>query len=443
MTRKSIQRGFTLVELLVVIAIIGILIALLLPAVQAAREAARRGQCSNNMKQLGIALHNYHTSLGSFPPASTGPPNMSPIGRSLDGMTAYNDPGTATNFPLDRQVTVDFSEAVTEQPNFRGMPTGHCYSWIALTLPYMEGSAVSNRLNFNRLTWDGTAYNAPGATGGTTTNIDTARVVIPSLICPSFAGDSRANATYFGRIEVAPMRFAGNIALTNYAGFGASTLDKHFSFQQDGLLIYPTPFQKAGVKLSSIQDGSSNTFLCGESKEASISAWYEASTASFWALHWNPGTASGEMTLASSGNLQTVGANTDNNSNPFAIPDPTQTPPNRPALNFGGGELDPRLANPSTDDVVYFLPIQDQGGDDPDAFQDGGSSLPWTGFGSSDGSSITTIAWNWGPSSDHPGGANHLMGDGSVRFVPDGVNVIVYFSSATRSGRETDTVSSL
>ena len=110
---RGLRRGFTLIELLVVIAIIGVLIALLLPAVQAAREAARRAQCTNNLKQLGIALNTYHDQFGVFPPG---------------GMTQNGDPWGATANDL---------------------------SWRALILPQMEQGNLYNSINVNVQTWGG------------------------------------------------------------------------------------------------------------------------------------------------------------------------------------------------------------------------------------------------------------------------------------------------
>ena len=114
------ERGFTLVELLVVITIIAILIALLLPAVQAAREAARRLQCCNNFKQVGIAMHNYHSALGCFPPGS------------IMWMGTMAEPAC---YPLPTTGA------------WQGYYGG--WGWGTFILPFLEQQAVYDKFNFN------------------------------------------------------------------------------------------------------------------------------------------------------------------------------------------------------------------------------------------------------------------------------------------------------
>lgn len=209
--RSSPRRGgFTLVELLVVIAIIGVLVALLLPAVQAAREASRRSKCSNNLKQIGLAMHNHHDTLNVFPYAQFG--------------------GYANNSSL---------------PAPPALSTKSCITWPILILPFAEQQplydTITNYLTNNPTV---TAYGAP------TTVKDNK---IPLYMCPTDPNMGKVHATE---------GFHGN-----YLACNGNTLnwDGTANLPQAGGTANTGPIL-VGVRqgMAAITDGTSNTILASE-----------------------------------------------------------------------------------------------------------------------------------------------------------------------------------
>jgi len=206
------RRGFTLVELLVVIAIIGILVALLLPAVQAAREAARRTQCANNSKQLGIGLHNYHDTFKIFPPAGM---------HQAANITAWNGYGSG-----NKQL---------------GVP------WAGLILPFIEQGNLFTKINYT-VEWQN---NANAIVWGTN---------VPGFICPSdpFAAvqfnDSNGNW--------ARGNYGANLGIGNSAAWN---IYRNQNSAQRGILGY-----QQSANMGGIVDGTSNTVLLWELRAGSV-----------------------------------------------------------------------------------------------------------------------------------------------------------------------------
>lgn len=215
MSPSFYRKAFTLVELLVVIAIIGILIALLLPAVQAAREAARRSSCSNNLKQVGLALHMYHDIHNQLPPGWVG-----------------FDPSTGL-------------------PHWFGLPG---WGWNARILPYMEqGAAYKNLVHFNLPITD-------------SSNAEARLYPIHTFHCPSDVGEKtftlQGGGAFVGAGSFSPVE----LATGNYIGmFG--TIDIHVAAaagtngQCEGNGSF---FLNRGVRFADITDGLSNTLIVGE-----------------------------------------------------------------------------------------------------------------------------------------------------------------------------------
>ncbi len=208
------RRAFTLVELLVVIAIIGILVGLLLPAVQAAREAGRRIQCTNNLKQQVLAMHNHHDAFKRFPSALQ-------IGTTWYTSFKRNPPPSGV-------------AAATGYPN-----DGPFFSWMYHILPFVEGQGLYN--SFDRTKWPWWQGPAGQRFNGLINQV---------FVCPS---DLRGGVTW---TDTGPN--PDKAALTSYLGVSGTNQFQEAN-GQDGIL-----YVNAKVNMGHISDGTSNTICIGE-----------------------------------------------------------------------------------------------------------------------------------------------------------------------------------
>jgi prepilin-type N-terminal cleavage/methylation domain-containing protein/prepilin-type processing-associated H-X9-DG protein len=328
--------GFTLIELLVVIAIIAVLIALLLPAVQAAREAARRSQCVNNLKQIGLAIANYESSLGCIVPGylSTTAPH------GWAGVPGY-DPDAQTN------------------------DNGPGWGWLALLLPYTEQVPLANAINFNLPTWvadNGTVvvtgvnvYLCPTANnpGPTCKMVDASRNLLP------VANTAFARANYQSNM-----------------GWNDTTITPANTNYDDPVLGCNGPiYRNSRVMYAGVTDGLSNTVVASEKTPYLADASWVGIIPGYRHFAYNAFASAGTGGVGVSYDFP--GALLASHSGPSLYESPQVIhPPNSPLGHT---------------DEFYSL---------------------------------------------HPGGANVLMGDGSVRFVRQSINLLTWQALSSRAGGE-------
>jgi prepilin-type N-terminal cleavage/methylation domain-containing protein/prepilin-type processing-associated H-X9-DG protein len=356
MSRK--RRGFTLIELLVVIAIIAVLIALLLPAVQAAREAARRAQCVNNLKQLGLAVHNYISSNNCFPPIHS---NVGPTGDA---------------WPLD---------------------------WTASLLSQMEGTALSNSLNFSV---------SGGLGAGAPINSTVFNVSLNTMICPSEDKTNPSNS--LGWSSVRWKNYVGNVGgPVNIGGW-----DGIFVVMRNdpgGRIDWPINSNCGTVGIQSVTDGTSNTAMFSETlmgtgpagSSITISSTRRPTTYLF--------RVSTNIAMDSGG-----GAAVAQSLVSACMGLPGSTP------GFGGlgpGSGNYWLFSNSNATLIFdgynhWMAPNTLGCDNPNDGNTGGYGNP-----------VDAIP----PSSNHSGGVNVGMADGSVRFIKNTIGLQAWWALGSRN----------
>jgi prepilin-type N-terminal cleavage/methylation domain-containing protein/prepilin-type processing-associated H-X9-DG protein len=358
--RNKSRVAFTLIELLVVIAIIAVLISLLLPAVQSAREAARRASCTNNLKQIGIAMHNYHTALDTFPLSNT--------------VAYYQAPAIPAN--------------QTEWGT---------WSAQALMLGYIEGQPLYNAINFSWTCWYGT---------GQAINSTVFETDIASFLCPSDGLAGSAHNAYVSNGN-------GN---NNYVGCYGTTIeewcgDPACSGSSKGIFAH---LKSYGI--SSITDGTSNTMAFSETL-VSDTQHFTKYRDGIAAGANNPGAPATSMNGAEAfqAGIAAVTLDLQQCSAWFQA---QQNPPwsDDKGIRWGTGSPGVTLYNSivTPNSKLY----------------------PWAGCRFGCGGCGFEFGSYENVSSNHPGGVNVMMADGSVRFVKDSVAMLTWWQLGTKDGGE-------
>ncbi|MEZ6097097.1 MAG: DUF1559 domain-containing protein [Pirellulaceae bacterium] len=221
--RLTSKSGFTLIELLVVIAIIGILVGMLLPAVQMVREAARRTSCSNNLRQLALAVHSHESAIGRFPVNQVGPGQLISSGNYGSGY----------------------------------------YSWMVRLLPYIEQQPLYDSFNLDVNNGDGSGYKV----GATHVNATAVNTVVPTLLCPSDIPNF-SNAIVLGDANPAPGSYVGNIGWPSHSTGISGERSVPGKFNGVMPLVRPNSpvawHGSSSVRMRDVLDGTSNTAMLSE-----------------------------------------------------------------------------------------------------------------------------------------------------------------------------------
>ncbi len=449
MITRTRRRGFTLVELLVVIAIIGILIALLLPAIQAAREAARRSACSNNLKQIGLALHNHHDAKGQFPAAAISVPAGNWAAAAVSG-------------------------------HYGG------WSFLAQILPYLNYSTIYDTLPMNRIDaysclTDNTGISIPNygayqdAANFRVAMMEADDMAFPEFNCPS---------NPFGKNIAFPTGYAGDSAqgtlfgLTNYKGMVASTLSsatvgyRVSSMYGGGLKATYLPpadgsrYHADGAmplnlapKMSYYTDGTAHTFWVNETIDNTpFSSWMMPTcclTVGFPDAMSTQGVASPPSTPPNPKNIvATVFCGYPN----AGAPNYTATgnlmyccPEGYSPGKYGVNNSDTNYQNWTTYLSWDFTkaPYKNNWLRSGNVFSSWQPGFDWNGyctaFASNEDFMIepqyppppnTSVGQNYGPQSGHPTVNNHLMVNGSVKSIDKNIDVAVYYFLITAHGAD-------